>query len=60
MASVIINKSDLLKKSGPHGKVSNKVKSYADHPFFVKKAKEAQDILDKHPFPKELVEKARR
>lgn len=36
-------------------KVSNKVKDYGNDPFFVKKAKESKEFLEKHGFPKELV-----
>ncbi len=34
-------------------KVSNKVKDYGNDPFFVKKAKESKEFLEKHGFPKE-------
>jgi predicted RND superfamily exporter protein len=36
-------------------KVSNKVKDYGNDPFFVKKAKESKEFLQKHGFPKELL-----
>jgi hypothetical protein len=36
-------------------KVSNKVKDYGNDPFFVKKAKESREFLQKHGFPQEIV-----
>ncbi len=36
-------------------KVSNKVKNYGNDPFFVKKAKESKEFLEKHGFQKELL-----
>lgn len=39
----------------PKAKVSNKVKDYGNDPFFVKKAKESKEFLQKHGFPKELL-----
>ncbi len=36
-------------------KVSNKVKDYGNDPFFVKKARESKEFLQKHGFPKELL-----
>ena len=38
-------------------KVSDKVKDYGNDPFFVKKAKESKEFLQKHGFPKELLTK---
>ncbi len=35
--------------------ISNKVKDYGNDPFFVKKAKESKEFLEKHGFPKELL-----
>ncbi len=37
--------------------VSDKVKDYSNEPFFVEKGKASKAFLDKHGFPKELVEK---
>lgn len=37
--------------------VSKKVRSYANDPFVVKKAKESKAFLEKHGFPKELLVK---
>lgn len=31
------------------------VKSYGNDPYFIKKAKESKEFLDKHGFPKELI-----
>jgi len=36
-------------------KVSNKVKDYGSDPFFVKKADESKSFLEKHGFPKEIM-----
>jgi len=36
---------------------SDKVKDYGNDPFFVKKAKESKDFLEKHGFPEELLQK---
>lgn len=36
-------------------KVSNKVKDYSSDPFFVKKADESKAFLEKHGFPKEIM-----
>jgi hypothetical protein len=35
--------------------ISNKVKDYGNEPFFVKKAKQSKEFLEKHGFPKELL-----
>jgi len=34
--------------------VSDKVKDRSNDPFFIKKAKEAKEFLQKHPFPDHL------
>lgn len=41
----------------PKVKVSKEVDSYADDPFFVKKAEAAKAFIDKHGLPKELLTK---
>ncbi len=41
----------------PKSKVSNKVKDYGNDPYFIKKAKESKEFLEKHGFPKELLVK---
>ena len=38
-------------------KISNKVKNYGNDPYFVKKANESKAFLEKHGFPKELLDK---
>jgi hypothetical protein len=37
--------------------ISDKIKDYGNEPFFIKKAKESKEFLEKHGFPKELLEK---
>lgn len=37
--------------------ISKKVKDYGNDPFFVKKAEESKAFLEKHGFPKELLNK---
>lgn len=44
-------------KKMPKVKVSKKVGSYANDPFFIKKAEAAKAFLDKHGVPKELLTK---
>jgi hypothetical protein len=34
--------------------VSDKVRSYADEPFFIKKEEKAKEFLRKHPIPDHL------
>jgi hypothetical protein len=34
--------------------VSDKVRSYADEPYFVQKAEKAKEFLSKHPIPDHL------
>ena len=38
-------------------KISDKVKNYGNNPYFVKKADESKAFLEKHGFPKELLDK---
>ena len=54
MLPEIKNKKRARKKL-TKGVISNKVKDYGNEPFFVKKAKQAKDFLEKHGFPKELL-----
>lgn len=56
MVPEINNKKQLLKKSGKVV-ISNKVKDYGNDLFFIKKAKESKEFLEKHGFPKELLAK---
>lgn len=44
-------------KAESNAVVSDKVKNYGNDPFFVKKAKEPKEFLEKHGFPKELIPK---
>lgn len=37
--------------------ISSEVKDYGNDPFFIKKANESKDFLEKHGFPKELMKK---
>jgi hypothetical protein len=37
--------------------ISDKVKDYGNDPFFIKKAQDSKEFLEKHGFPKELLEK---
>jgi len=39
------------------GTVSDKVRDYSNDPFFVKKGNASEAFLNKHGFPKELLEK---
>ena len=38
-------------------KISDKVNNYGNDPYFVKKANESKIFLEKHGFPKELLNK---
>jgi hypothetical protein len=35
--------------------ISNEVRDYGNHPYFVKKADDSQKFLEKHGFPEELI-----
>lgn len=37
--------------------ISDKVKDYSNDPFVIKKNKQSREFLEKHGFPKELLEK---
>lgn len=50
-------KKQIMRKKTTKTKVSKKVKDYGSDPFFVKKAKESKEFLEKHGFPKELLSK---
>ncbi len=48
------------KKSPYHNKwatgtISNEVNDYSNDPTFIKRAKEAEEFLKKHPLPEELL-----
>lgn len=47
-------KKKILKKEKP--RISTKVNDYGNDPFFVKKAKQSKEFLEKNGFPKELQE----
>jgi hypothetical protein len=50
------DKNNAQKKAG-RAIISDKVKSYSDDPFVIKKGKQSKEFLDKHGFPKELLTK---
>ena len=50
------DKNTTQKKIG-NAIISDKVKDYGNEPFIIKKAKESKEFLEKHGFPKELLEK---
>jgi hypothetical protein len=50
------DKNNTPKKLG-RAIISDKVPSYANDPFVVRKGRESKEFLDKHGFPKELLEK---
>jgi len=56
MLPEIKNKKPVRKKL-TKAVISNKVKDYGNDPFFVKKAKQSKEFLEKHGFPKELLVK---
>jgi len=37
--------------------ISDKVRSYADEPYFVKKAEKAKEFLRQHPIPERYLKK---
>jgi hypothetical protein len=54
MLPEIKNKKKSQKKSAKVV-ISNKVKDHGNDPFFIKKARESKEFLEKHGFPKELL-----
>ena len=56
MLSEIKNKKPSRKKLAK-GVISNKVKDYGNDPFFVKKATQSKEFLEKHGFAEELLSK---
>jgi hypothetical protein len=52
-----IKNKKLVRKKLTKAVISNKVKDYGNDPFFVKKAKQSKEFLEKHGFPKELLVK---
>lgn len=51
----MITESKKTTREKPKAKVSSKVKDYGNDPYFVKKAKESKEFLEKHGFPKDLL-----
>lgn len=47
------SKKPVLKK--PKTKIINEVKDYGNDHYFVEKAKESKEFLERHGFPKELL-----
>lgn len=45
-------KERLIEKSG--AKIDTNMRDYGNDPFFIKKANESKEFLDKHGFPDEL------
>jgi hypothetical protein len=50
-----INNKKPARKKLAKAVISNKVKDYGNDPFFVKKANQSKEFLEKHGFPKELL-----
>lgn len=44
-------------KKGITYTINNAIPSYGNDPFFIKKARESKEFLEKHDFPKELMSK---
>ncbi len=51
------NKKDKEIKKIGNTIISDKVRDYGNDPFFVKKNQQSKEFLEKHGFPKELLEK---
>lgn len=51
------NQLKKMARMGSKANVSDRVRDYGTDPFFVKKAKESREFLEKHGFPKELTHK---
>ena len=49
-----VKNKKLARKKLAKAVISNKVKDYGNDPFFVKKANQSKEFLEKHGFPKEL------
>jgi hypothetical protein len=50
----VVKKAQVKEKEYDEIIVSDKVRSYANDPYFVKKAEEAKEFLRKHPLPDHL------
>ena len=49
-----VKKTSVIEKEYNNIIVSDKVRSYADEPFFIKKEEKAKEFLRKHPLPGHL------
>jgi len=47
-------KTEVIEKGYGRAIVSDKVRSHANDPFFVKKVEEAKEFMRKHPLPDHL------
>ncbi len=52
--SVANKKAEIVETGYGRAIVSDKVKSHANDPFFVKKVEEAKEFMRKHPLPDHL------
>jgi hypothetical protein len=52
-----IKNKKLARKKLAKAVISNKVKDHGNDAFFVKKANQSKEFLEKHGFPKELLSK---
>ena len=50
-----LSKKKNQKKVAINAKISSDVKDYSNDPYFIKKANESKDFLEKHGFPEELM-----
>ena len=55
MMQVAIKSKRKAVKKPSKKRVSAKIKDYGNDPFFVKKANESKEFLEKHGFPKEAL-----
>jgi hypothetical protein len=54
------NENKNQRKGHTHAKVNSDVKDYGNEPFFVKKANDSKQFLEKHGFPKALQKRSSR
>jgi hypothetical protein len=57
MSETIKNKKTKALIKAPDFTIDPNIPSYENHPFFIKKAKEAKELLDRVGLPKELTKK---
>jgi hypothetical protein len=50
-----VSKKKNQKKVAINAIISSDVKDYGNDPYFIKKANESKDFLEKHGFPEELM-----